>query len=489
MGPAGDPRDLAERQAGRPVAAFLEQEHLGAEQRQVTGPGAQIVDPFFDRVAHVYQRTDPASRGFGRSMRKHPPDLRPAPLDRDPPHEGGQPCPVRNEGRGPAFGETAEIYELHVEAAEPFRDVEHAALEFGGEVPGRLPAHRRIEREDQPAAPVRARWRSGRGLDKSLDGGGTALVVDALGTSEHLDLAGPSLKENIVPPRDERNPASPPVPVAGTPAALRQQVAAWRHTGDSVALVPTMGALHAGHLALVAAGRAEARRTVVSIFVNPAQFAPTEDLDRYPRTFEADRALLGEAGADLIYAPAVGDMYPSGFAVRVEPGGPAHAGLEDAARPHFFGGVATVVTKLLLQALPDVATFGEKDYQQLQVVRATVRDLDIPVRIRAVETVREPDGLALSSRNRFLTADERHRAAALHAALSQAAAAIRAGVPIEAAVAGAHDTVISIGAALDYLEARHAETLAPVQSPSDGPLRLLVAARLGAVRLIDNMAV
>lgn len=289
--------------------------------------------------------------------------------------------------------------------------------------------------------------------------------------------------------RGERNPAVLPVPVADTPTALRGQVAAWRRAGDTVALVPTMGALHLGHLALVAAAQAEARRTIVSIFVNPTQFAPAEDLDRYPRTFDADCRLLADAGADLIYAPGVGDMYPSDFAITIVPGGPALAGLEDAARPHFFGGVATVVAKLLLQCLPDVATFGEKDFQQLQVVKALVRDLDIPVRIRAVETVREPDGLALSSRNRFLTADERHRAAALHAALMQSADAIRAGVPLETAVGGARDTVISIGAALDYLEARHAETLAPVQTAADGPLRLLVAARLGSVRLIDNVGV
>ena len=277
--------------------------------------------------------------------------------------------------------------------------------------------------------------------------------------------------------------------IVGTPLALRRQMERWRRDGESVALVPTMGALHAGHLALVNRAQGAAKRTVVSIFVNPTQFAPSEDLDRYPRTFDADCALLTGAGVDVVYAPAASDMYPPGFDTLVTPGGAGKAGLEDAARPHFFSGVATVVAKLLLQCLPEVATFGEKDYQQLQVVKALVRDLDIPVEILPVATVRDADGLALSSRNRFLSAAQRHQATTLQAALSRAAMAIRGGAPLEAALAGARDLVVGAGCALDYFEARQAETLAPVRALSEGPLRLLVAARLGDVRLIDNVAV
>lgn len=276
------------------------------------------------------------------------------------------------------------------------------------------------------------------------------------------------------------------LPVAGSPAALRARVLGWRREGETIALVPTMGALHAGHGALVAEARSRAARTVVSIFLNPTQFSPAEDLDRYPRTFEADCALLAEAGVDLVYAPGVPDMYPAGFDTRIVPGGPASVGLEDAARPHFFGGVATVVAKLLLQAMPDVAMFGLKDYQQLRVVTAMVRDLDLPVEIVPVETIREHDGLALSSRNRFLKADERRRAASLYAALQEAAAAIRAGTPVEAALATGRNTILKAGCTIDYFEARDALTL---KTPEEGAVRLLAAARLGAVRLIDNIGV
>ena len=291
----------------------------------------------------------------------------------------------------------------------------------------------------------------------------------------------------------ERKPEAAPAPgnvieVAPNASALRAIVARWREAGDRVALVPTMGALHAGHLALVDRARDAADRVVVSIFVNPTQFAPTEDLDRYPRTIAADRMLLTAAGADLVYAPSASDMYPEGFGTRVTPGGAAEAGLEDAARPHFFGGVATVVAKLLLQCGPDVATFGEKDYQQLVVVTAMVRDFDLPVTILPVPTVREPDGLALSSRNRFLTADERRRAVAMAMALETTATALRAGTAAEAALAGGRDILRSAGFALDYLEARNAHTLAPL-GPDPEPIRLLAAGRLGTVRLIDNIGV
>lgn len=276
------------------------------------------------------------------------------------------------------------------------------------------------------------------------------------------------------------------LPVADSPAALRTQVLGWRGAGETVALVPTMGALHAGHMALVAEAQSRAVRTVVSIFLNPTQFSPAEDLDRYPRTFEADCALLAEAGVDLVYAPGVPDMYPAGFDTRIVPGGAATVGLEDAARPHFFRGVATVVAKLLLQAMPDIAMFGSKDYQQFRVVTAMVRDLDLPVQIVPVETVREHDGLALSSRNRFLTADERRRAGSLYAALHNAAAAIRAGTPVEAALAAGRETLLGAGCTIDYFETRDALTLG---SPEGGPFRVLAAAWLGEVRLIDNVGV
>ena len=280
-----------------------------------------------------------------------------------------------------------------------------------------------------------------------------------------------------------------PIATAANPAALRHVVRGWRGEGASVALVPTMGALHDGHLALVARARAEAQRVVVSIFVNPTQFSPAEDLDRYPRTFDRDCTLLAEAGADLVYAPAVADMYPDGFSTLVTVKGPAAVGLEDATRPHFFGGVATVVSKLLLQCLPDAAIFGEKDFQQLRVVTAMARDLDIPVSIVGIPTVREADGLAMSSRNRFLSAEDRRRAAELPAALLGAAQAIRNGTAIEAALKKGRDAIVSAGGVLDYFEARDAVTLERVDSARKRPVRLLVAARLGPTRLIDNVPV
>jgi pantoate--beta-alanine ligase len=272
-------------------------------------------------------------------------------------------------------------------------------------------------------------------------------------------------------------------------AALRRAVAEWRAQGESVALVPTMGALHAGHLALVRLARRRAKRVVVSIFVNPAQFAPNEDFTSYPRTFEADLAALSELKVDAVWAPDAPTMYPEGFATKVDPAGPAAAGLEDKFRPHFFGGVATVVTKLLLQVLPDIAVFGEKDYQQLKVVTAMARDLDIPVRIVGAPTVRERDGLALSSRNAYLSASERTAAPALYRALNDCAARLNAGAPIGAALAEGRAAAERAGFMVDYFEARHAETLAPVAALSDGPVRLLAAARLGRTRLIDNIAV
>jgi pantoate--beta-alanine ligase len=278
--------------------------------------------------------------------------------------------------------------------------------------------------------------------------------------------------------------------VAKTVAALRRQVARWRDTGETVALVPTMGALHDGHLALVRLARRRADRVVVSIFVNPAQFAPTEDFSTYPRTFDTDVAALAEEKADLVWAPAnVAVMYPEGFATRIVPEGPAVAGLEDASRPDFFKGVATVVGKLFTQVVPDVAVFGEKDYQQLKVVTRMARDLDLPLRVIGAPTVREPDGLAMSSRNVYLTPDERAAAPALHRVLTLCADKIAKGRPIATILSEGREAIERAGFALDYLEARHAETLASVKSIKDGPVRLLVAARLGKTRLIDNLGV
>ncbi len=271
--------------------------------------------------------------------------------------------------------------------------------------------------------------------------------------------------------------------------SLRRAVTHWRASGEKIALVPTMGALHAGHVSLVHAARKKAERTVVSIFVNPAQFAPNEDFDAYPRTWEADLARLAETGADGCFAPTARDIYPQGFATQVIPGGPALAGLEDRFRPDHFAGVALVVAKLLNQAQADCAFFGEKDFQQLAVIRRIVADLDIATEIFGVPTLREADGVALSSRNIYLKAGERAQAPLLARILNETAAAIHLGAAPAEAAARAALSLASAGFAVDYLEARHAETLAPIASPEDGPIRLLVAARLGKTRLIDNIPV
>jgi len=277
--------------------------------------------------------------------------------------------------------------------------------------------------------------------------------------------------------------------IVRTVPRLRRAIARYRTAGETVALVPTMGALHAGHLALVRLARRRARRVVVSIFVNPAQFAAHEDFGTYPRPFAADLTALAPLKVDLVWAPTVDAMYPDGFATRIAPEGPALAGLEDVFRPHFFSGVATVVAKLLLQATPDFALFGEKDYQQLKVVTRLARDLDQPVRIIGAPTVREKDGLALSSRNAYLSEAERTAAPTLYRVLSDCARKIAAGGRIAATLAAGRESIERAGFALDYLEARDAETLAPVRSTADGPVRLLVAARIGKTRLIDNIAV
>jgi pantoate--beta-alanine ligase len=272
-------------------------------------------------------------------------------------------------------------------------------------------------------------------------------------------------------------------------ALLRARIASWRAAASSIALVPTMGALHAGHISLATIARQAAERTIVSIFVNPKQFAPGEDFDRYPRTFEADLDKLGAAGVDAVFAPPVSEIYPPGFATTITLAGPAAAGLEDRFRPTHFQGVATVVAKLLIAAAPDVAIFGEKDFQQLRVIGRLVADLALPVDIIGAPIAREKDGLAMSSRNAYLSAAERSVAPALHAILRQCEAAIRGGEAVASVLEAGRADAAAAGFVLDYLELRDAETLAPVDGPSDRPCRLLVAAYLGRTRLIDNIAI
>jgi pantoate--beta-alanine ligase len=280
-----------------------------------------------------------------------------------------------------------------------------------------------------------------------------------------------------------------PISVAPTVSELRRILASWREQKNGIALVPTMGALHEGHLSLVRLARQRAERVVVSIFVNPTQFAPNEDFSKYPRTFEDDCTKL--AGfADLVFAPTMEEMYPPGAATTVVPEGPATVGLEDRFRPTHFQGVATVVAKLLIQVMPDLAVFGEKDYQQLKVVTRMTTDLCLPVEIVPALTVREPDGLAMSSRNRYLSSEERRTAPALFGLLTRAAADIRAGRDLNRVLDEARSALTDVGFVVDYVEARNAETLAQVEDGFEAaPLRLLAAARLGVTRLIDNVMV
>lgn len=277
--------------------------------------------------------------------------------------------------------------------------------------------------------------------------------------------------------------------IVRTQSSLRKAVAALRKKRKSIALVPTMGALHDGHFSLVQQARRRADAVAVSIFVNPKQFAPTEDFGSYPRNFERDAAALTKLGVDLIWAPTDTAMYPEGFSTAITPGGPATAGLEDRFRPHFFGGVATVVTKLFLQVTPDFAMFGQKDYQQLKVVTRMARDLDLPLKVVGCPTVREKDGLALSSRNVYLSAEERQTAPVLYRVLKDSAARIKTGESVDVVLADGRAAIEKAGFTLDYLEARHAETLDKIASLAEGPIRLLVAARLGRTRLIDNLGV
>lgn len=276
--------------------------------------------------------------------------------------------------------------------------------------------------------------------------------------------------------------------IARTIAALRRETTQWRKEGLSYAVVPTMGAIHSGHTELVAEGLKRADRVITTIFVNPKQFAAHEDLDKYPRDEEGDVRKLGKAGTQLIFMPGPAEVYPAGFSTTVTLSGPATAGLEDKFRPHFFDGVATIVAKLFIQTGADYAMFGEKDYQQLKVVSRMAKDLDIPIEVVGVPTVREVDGLAKSSRNVYLSKAERQQALAIHSSLSHAAERIRAGVNPQSAARSAARTLMAQGFEVDYVSARNAETLA-IPQHRDEALRLLAAAWLGKTRLIDNIPV
>jgi pantoate--beta-alanine ligase len=272
--------------------------------------------------------------------------------------------------------------------------------------------------------------------------------------------------------------------LVSTVSDLRRAIAALRH--DGIGMVPTMGALHEGHISLVREARKHAGHVVVSVFVNPTQFAPHEDFGAYPRTLKADMARLGDT-ADIVFAPNAGEMYPDGHATTITVGGPAH-GLETDFRPHFFAGVATVVAKLLIAARPDVAVFGEKDYQQLLVVRQLARDLDLPTQIIGAPTLREADGLAMSSRNAYLSAQERGIAGRLNVILKNVIASARTG-SLRAAEASGIDALWQAGFDhVDYVSIRDAATLDHIAA-LDRPARILAAAKIGKTRLIDNMAV
>src|SRR5690242_10657280 len=287
------------------------------------------------------------------------------------------------------------------------------------------------------------------------------------------------------------NPDSPPyamtTEIVTSISELRARVNAWRANGARVGLVPTMGALHEGHLSLVREIGNTTQKVIVSIFVNPTQFAPHEDFDRYPRNLESDSAKLAGTTADLIFAPSVAEMYPEGFVTKVEVGGPSE-GLETDFRPHFFAGVATVVSKLLLAAMPDAAIFGEKDYQQLLVIRRMVRDLGLAIEIPGGAILRETDGLAMSSRNAYLKPNERVVAGRLNVILAEAIELAKSGSEIAGIETDAANGLMRAGfSSVDYVAIRDAETLKPIHSLAR-PARILAAAKIGATRLIDNMA-
>jgi pantoate--beta-alanine ligase len=283
--------------------------------------------------------------------------------------------------------------------------------------------------------------------------------------------------------------ARQPFEIVRTIADLRSCIALWRKSGARVGLVPTMGALHAGHMALVRAARDGCDRVVATIFVNPKQFAANEDLGSYPRREAADLDMLRAAQVDLAFVPAAAEIYPPGFATLVQVSGLTE-GLCGAHRAGHFDGVATVVTKLLLQSLPDAAYFGEKDYQQLMVIRRLARDLDIPVRIEGVATWREPDGLALSSRNVYLSPEERRVAPMLASVLRRVAVAVaRRPDMVAPELAQGAAELREAGFAVEYLEIRDTEALAPVIAEVTAPARVFAAVQLGRTRLIDNVPV
>jgi pantoate--beta-alanine ligase len=275
--------------------------------------------------------------------------------------------------------------------------------------------------------------------------------------------------------------------IIGIVAELRGRLAAARKAGARIGLVATMGALHEGHLTLVRQTRARCGITVVSIFVNPAQFGPNEDFARYPRTFESDCTKLVDL-ADIVFAPSVAEMYPDSSATRIEVGGPA-LGLESDFRPHFFSGVATIVAKLLIAVMPEEATFGEKDYQQLLVIRRLVADLGLPIAIIAGETVREPDGLAMSSRNAYLSPEDRKIARQLNVVLREVARRVQKEEAVALAETWGRNALLRAGfTTVDYVAVRDAEILSSIET-LNRPARILAAARIGGIRLIDNIPV
>jgi len=276
--------------------------------------------------------------------------------------------------------------------------------------------------------------------------------------------------------------------IVTTVAALRERIGLWRRSGARVGLVPTMGALHDGHLSLVRETQSRADKVAASIFVNPAQFAPHEDFDRYPRDLASDAAKLGGVGLDLVFAPSVAEMYPQGFATKIEVGGPSR-GLETDFRPHFFAGVGTVVAKLMIAAMPDVAIFGEKDYQQLLVIRRLTADLGLPIEILGGPIIREADGLAMSSRNAYLMPEQRKIAGRLNIVLRDAITRLKHGDPVAVAEQFGRSDLLEAGFdSVDYVAIRDAATLETIES-LDRPARILAAAKIGGTRLIDNMAV
>lgn len=279
-----------------------------------------------------------------------------------------------------------------------------------------------------------------------------------------------------------------PIRVAGVDS-LRQLVGGWKHNHATVALVPTMGALHDGHISLVKLARHHADCVIVSIFVNPAQFSPSEDFSSYPRSLDADLERLTTAGVDAVFMPGEDTIYPTGFATNISLTGPASAGLEDVSRPDHFSGVAIVVAKLHNMVQPDIAVYGEKDFQQLAVIRQMNSDLNLPVTIKGAPTIREPDGLAMSSRNQYLSASERAAAPALFRVLQECRDRILSGAPAPEILTWGRTQIEDAGFQIDYLELRDAQTLESVPYTPTNPFRLLVAAKIGTTRLIDNIAV